>query len=150
MPNLGNFQPGVGGVSALRCWNFILVQSYKDSVLNPPFYCVPKSPTSNLILTIRLFVHILAGMEEVNRTSQDQARPSVSQESQNAPTDASISQKTINQIWHMPPDARNEQPNRFQRGLTWVSKRLTLTLMLSSVLIGSHQLTSTRTFHNQS
>jgi hypothetical protein len=34
--NLETFAPGVGGVSALCCWNLNL---YKNSVLNPIFHC---------------------------------------------------------------------------------------------------------------
>jgi hypothetical protein len=149
MPNLGNFQPGVSGVSALRCRDPILVQSNKDSVFNPLFYCIREPPTSNSILKIRVYVNMSASMELVHRTSQDQVRQSMSQESQNAHIDASIPQQPIEQTWHMPQDTRKEQPNRFQRGLTWISKRLTLTIMLSSLSIGSHQPTSTRTLHNQ-
>jgi hypothetical protein len=149
VPNLGNFQPGAGGVSALRCENFILVQSYKELVFNPPYYCIRGPPTSNPILTISIYINMSAGMELVYRTSQDQVRLSVSQESQNTHIDASTSQTPIEQTLHMPQDTRKEQPNRFQRGLTWVSKRWTLTIMLSSLLIGSHQPTRTRTLHNQ-
>jgi hypothetical protein len=77
----------------------------------------------------------------------DQAKPSVLEESQNASLNASVSQNTFDQTWYMSQDTRNKQPNKVQRGTTWMFKRLTLTTMLASMLTGSDQ--RTRTLHNQ-
>jgi hypothetical protein len=86
-------------------------------------------------------------MEGRHHMPHDQAKPSVLEESQNASLNASVSQKTFDQTWYMSQDTHTKQPNKVQRGTTWVFKRLTLTTMLASMLTGSDQ--RTRTLHNQ-
>jgi hypothetical protein len=113
----------------LCCW---FPSPYKNSVLNALFYCIPKSSTSISILALRLYVHMFANMERRHHTSHKQGRLPVSEERQKASIDSSLSQKITNRTWHIPRD------------FTWVSKRLTLITMLSSMYIGSNH---TQTLH---
>jgi hypothetical protein len=70
--------------------------------------------------------------------SQDltQARLSLPRESQDVST-PSVSAKTISQTWDTSQKTSKERPNKARQAFRWVSQRLTLTLMLLSMLIGN-------------